>query len=34
MTYTRAELRVLRELTPDYLAVIKHNPGGVKGYIN
>ena len=34
MTYTKAELRVLRELTPGYLALIKHNPGGVKGYIN
>ena len=34
MTYTTAELRVLRELTPGYLALIKHNPGGVKGYIN
>ena len=34
MTYTKTELRVLRELTPGYLALVKNNPGGVKGYID
>ena len=34
MTYTRAKLCVLQELTPSYLVLIKHNPGGIKGYIN
>ena len=34
MTYTKTELCVLQELTPSYLALVKNNPGGVKGYID
>ena len=34
MTYTKTELHVLWELTPSYLALVKNNPSGIKGYID